>query len=130
MIFIDPCRKCIVKACCNKGCEKKENFYKFYDIYGPLIILLLFLLNVSSVIFMVIYILKFLNYTLLIRFLILFTIWLTPFTILVLKDRKEFIEEVKDNPVSVLGVCLVIPTIVFVITTVPLIEKIIGTELI
>lgn len=129
MVLRNPCKKCLVKVCCNKTCERKEEFEQLYDNYGVTIVISLLIINILAAIIIIIYILAFLDFTLYKRILILFGIWSIPFTIVVLHDIEGFKEEVKENFLLLIGLYISLPLIVIVAVVVSLIENIIGTGL-
>jgi hypothetical protein len=54
IVMIDPCRKCLIRACCSEMCERKINYNKeFHDCNTKEIIVLkiCYLAVISSILF-------------------------------------------------------------------------------
>lgn len=54
MQWINPCRKCLVKVCCNKWCEKRYHYETFCSSVLPLILFIIAsLLAISLVVILI-----------------------------------------------------------------------------
>ncbi|MFW9871617.1 MAG: hypothetical protein ACFFG0_00825 [Candidatus Thorarchaeota archaeon] len=107
--FRDPCRKCLIRACCTITCNKKYNFNRFKDNVLPTISL-----AISAVIMF--YVISFVNDSknIIIRSMSFPLIWVVSFIIIIkfLKGKKFIDSSTEYIAFFVLSPFLLIITII------------------
>ncbi len=55
MIWINPCKKCLIQACCGEQCQDKEQFIKFQRCVSPYIVTIGIISVIAIVCYLVIF---------------------------------------------------------------------------
>jgi len=99
MKLVNPCRKCLVRACCYMCCEEKQDYESFmrkFSLYVNVIF-------TSLAVFSVVYLVHFLgrsNYSTNTRLLYMVLVWILPYLILLFLTYKEFTKDYKNGAKS------------------------------
>ncbi len=112
MKLINPCRTCLIKACCTLRCEEKQLFIDLMKKLDPFIKVIFASITIISVTLLITFISN-LNFNLIGRFYILIvSLWFVPFLILFTIIFKEILHDLAEGEDFSLIVAVVLLMIV------------------
>ena len=133
-MFKNPCKKCLVRACCSITCQKKEDFEKHIGYFKTPIMVISIVIAVIIIAFLLILFSQ-ITHSEITQIITSLFIWFIPFIFFILCYFNEMKNDLsREHPLIIIGHTIIgfimSPIIIISFPLIILCEKVIGSEII